>query len=178
MLWDSLERQLETKSLEAVSVADITAEAGLNRATFYDHFPDKFALLNGLVASRFEELMTRRGIVFDGSCSGAIFNIILTTCDYLAALPGIDCPTRQEMTRHFESAMGSVVRGMILEGLRRHAAPGPASAEVTAATISGAIYGGAQEWVRTPERVPAQEAATAIFALVGPMLAVGEPADR
>jgi AcrR family transcriptional regulator len=34
------------KGFQAASVQDITEKAGVNRATFYKHFNDKYALLN------------------------------------------------------------------------------------------------------------------------------------
>ncbi len=38
------EELLGTKSLQAISVQDIAERSTLNRATFYDHYTDKFAL--------------------------------------------------------------------------------------------------------------------------------------
>ena len=37
---------LHEKGFQAITVQDITQRAGLNRATFYAHFPDKYALLD------------------------------------------------------------------------------------------------------------------------------------
>ena len=41
-----LKATLEHKSLDRVTVGDITTFCGLNRQTFYYHFEDKYALLN------------------------------------------------------------------------------------------------------------------------------------
>ena len=170
MFHTALERLLETKAFEKISVGDIAGEATLNRATFYDHYPDKFVLLEDLMAARFQELLTRRGVVFDGTCSYALKAITLAMCDYLAGLPGVDCPTRQHLEKHFESAMVSVVRGMILVGIRKESRQNLLAPELMAGTIGGAIYGGAREWVRMPNRPPVEAAVDSIFALVRPML--------
>jgi AcrR family transcriptional regulator len=171
MLFEALERLLKSRSIDQLSVSDITDAATLNRATFYDHYTDKFALLEGLVEARFQELMSHRGVVFDGGCTQAILGIISTTCDYLAAIPGVDCPERRQMEKHFEAAIIDVVRGMILSGLQHHPPPNPIAPELIAAVVSGAIYGGAREWVRTPDRRPAREVVDSIFTLVSPILA-------
>jgi len=64
----------------------------------------------------------------------------------------------------------AVVRGMILCGLKQHSPPGSIAAELIAATVAGAIYGAANEWVRMPNRCPVEEVVKTIFALVSPIL--------
>lgn len=167
LLHDALERLLATKSFEKISVGEIADEAAVNRATFYDHYPDKLALLEGWVSTRFQALLEQRNVVFDGSCGGALQAITLAMCDYLTSLPGGDCAEHRRLEHHFESALMSVVRGMFLTGLKQH---GTAAPELIAATVSGAIYGGVSEWARTPGRVPAEEVVKSISSLVGPML--------
>jgi hypothetical protein len=96
--------------------------------------------------------------------------IALAVCDYLSGLPGIECPERQQFQKHFESALMAVVRGMLLCGLRRMPPSSGIPPELVAASVSGAIYGAASEWVRTPDRCPAEEVVKSIFTLVHPML--------
>src|SRR5208337_1812010 len=45
-LQDALEKLLSKKDFEEISVQDVAETATLNRATFYDHYPDKFACWN------------------------------------------------------------------------------------------------------------------------------------
>ena len=40
---------LENKSFEKITIAEITAQCGLNRQTFYYHFQDKYDLINWIV---------------------------------------------------------------------------------------------------------------------------------
>lgn len=40
---------LKNKSFEKITIAEITAQCGLNRQTFYYHFQDKYALINWIV---------------------------------------------------------------------------------------------------------------------------------
>ena len=178
LLQQALEKLLETRAFETLSVQDITDAATLNRATFYDHYPDKFALLECMAANRFHDLLATRGVKFDGSCASALKAMVLGVCDYLGGLPALECERQRQLEPHLESAIIAVVRGMILQGLERH---GPSSAippEMMATTVSWAIYGGAKEWLRTPNRVPSEQAAATVMRLVTPILSPLPPAPE
>ena len=51
LLQSALGKLLKEKGLEDISVQDIADAATLNRATFYDHYNDKFALLECMVGA-------------------------------------------------------------------------------------------------------------------------------
>ena len=170
LLQQALEKLLETKAFETLSVQDITDAATLNRATFYDHYPDKFALLECMAASRFHELLASRGVRFDGTCASALKAIVLGVCDYLSRLPALECERQRQTEPHLESAIIAVVRMMILQGLERHTPCAAASPEMIATTVAWAIYGGAKEWLRTPNRPSSEEAAGTVMMLVTPIL--------
>jgi AcrR family transcriptional regulator len=168
LLQQALVNLLETKEFDKISVQDITDVAGVNRATFYAHYPDKFALLECVVAGCFHDLLAQRGVVFDGTCNQAIRGIILGVCDYLTQTLG-DCSARQ-LEPHLESSVVAVVRGMLLEGFERHATSSAVSPELLASTVGWAIYGAAKEWVHTPARIPSEQIAPTIFTLIAPLL--------
>ncbi len=161
LLHQALGNLLETKEFEKISVQDIAEAATVNRATFYDHYPDKFALLQCMVGERFQELLTTRQVRFDGDCKAVVQAIARSLCDYLASSSGTLQP-------HTESALINVVRTLILEGTRRYPPAGGISPELLAAAISWAIYGAAKEWLQTPNRCPADEIAQTIAVLVSP----------
>ncbi len=169
MLVRALEELLSQKPFENISVGDIAEAATLNRATFYAHFVDKFDLLEDMVAARFQDLLARRGVVFDGTCGSAIYGIALAVCDFLAGLPF--CSAQRQVEQHMELTMVKIVRGMIEEGLRRHAVTGAQSLEMIAAALAGAIYASAKQWVRMTDRRSAEEAATSITQILAPILA-------
>jgi AcrR family transcriptional regulator len=170
LLQQALAKLMETKEFEKISVQDITEAATLNRATFYDHYGDKFALLECMVAARFEELLAQRGVQFDGTCASALQALVLGVCDYLAGTPGVTCERQRQMEPHLESAVIGVVRRMILEGLKQHPAARGVSPEMIATTVSWAIYGAAKEWVRTPNRCRSDEIVETVVTLVAPIL--------
>jgi AcrR family transcriptional regulator len=174
LLQQALGKLLETKEFEKISVQDIAEEATLNRATFYDHYPDKFALLECMVAGRFLELLAARGVVFNAGCSSALKGIILGVCDYLAATPRVECERQRQMEPHLESSVIAVVRRLLLDGLQQHATGSAIPAEMAATTASWAIYGAAKEWVRTPNRCSSEEIVEMVMLLVAPILGAME----
>jgi AcrR family transcriptional regulator len=166
MLMEALARLLIHKELNDISIQEIADEATLNRATFYLHYPDKNALLQAMTAARFRDLVARRGLSFF-DCDGALRAIALGVCDHLAETTG--CPTR--LTKmSLEGSIIPVVEDMFLEGtVNRPVAPG-IDPELLATTVASAIFGAARRWYQTPNRVPAEEIASRIAAIVKPML--------
>jgi AcrR family transcriptional regulator len=176
LLQQALATLLHTRDFDKLSVHEITEAAGVNRATFYAHYPDKFSLLECMVATRFHALLDERGILFDGTCSTALTGIILGVCDFLAqsltqSTP-TTCPSATHLPPHMETAIVAVVRSMLLEGIHKHppSEPSPASPELLASTAAWAIYGAAREWVRTPNHPPSEQIATTVQRLVAPLL--------
>jgi len=167
LLQQALGKLMETQEFDRISVQDIAEAATVNRATFYDHYPDKFALLECMVGTRFGELLAARGVRFDGGCSSAMRAIVLGVCDFLAAAPGVECD--RQMQPHLEAAVIAVVRRMILDGAEKHPPADGVSPGMLAATLSWAIFGATKEWVRTPNRCPSEEMVETVMRLVSPM---------
>ena len=172
-LQDALEKLLSEKGFEKISVHDVAEAATLNRATFYDHYPDKFALLECLVATRFRQLLEERHIRFDG-CKGAVRTMAIGVCSYLAGMPRATLNSQTHSGHHLETAIVAVMRGMILEGLRTHRGRQRVSPGLLASTVAWAIFGAAKEWLRTPNRVPVDRIATTIEAMVNPIFSSAE----
>ena len=175
LLQQALQKLLEEKEFEEISVQDITEAATVNRATFYDHYTDKFGLLECMVASDFHELLAEREVQFDGSCSSGLRSIVLAVCDYLARMQGPDC--QRQSQPHMEAAIVAVVRRILVDGLKLHAPKSAVSPEMIAAAASWAIYGAAKEWAQTPDRRSSEEIAGIVSTLVTPILQQPQAAD-
>jgi AcrR family transcriptional regulator len=167
LLRQALEELLKKKEFDKISVQDITDAATLNRATFYDHYPDKYALLECMVAHRFTDLLEVRGVRFDGGCGSALRAMVLGVCDYLAGMPGQEL--KQTMQPHMEGAVISVVTQMIRAGMEQHSPPTGVSSSMLAAILSWAIFGAAKDWVRNPDRCPSEAMADRVMTLLGPV---------
>ena len=169
LLQQALGKLLETKEFDKISVQDIAEAATVNRATFYDHYTDKFALLECMVGTRFGELLAARGVRFDGGCSSALRGMVQGVCDYLAGAPGMECERQLQMEPHMEAAVIAVVRGMLIKGMKQHPPAEGISPEMLASTLSWAIYGAAKEWLRTPGRCKSDTVVDQVMSLVQPI---------
>lgn len=167
LLLQALDKLLKEKRFDEISVQDVTEAATVNRATFYDHYGDKFRLLECLVGDRFHSLLADRQVHFDGTCGSALQTTVLALCDYLASLVGPQC--ERTLEPHMESAILAVLRRIFTDGLQRHPRE-DAPPEMVAAAVSWAIYGAAKEWVQTPNRQPAEKIAGTVAKLVAPIL--------
>ena len=165
MLMDSLVRLLSKKEFEDISVQEIADDATLNRATFYLHYPDKNALLRAMTAERFRDLIARRGLSFS-NCDGALRAIALGVCDYLAETTG--CPS-QLAKMPLEGSIIPVVEDMFREGASHHLAKPGVDPQLLATTAAWAIFGAARAWYQTLDRIPAEEMAAKIEAVVKPV---------
>jgi AcrR family transcriptional regulator len=171
LLQSALRTLMQTRSLDEVSVQDITDTATVNRATFYDHYTDKYALLNAMVAGGFHKLLQERNVCFDGTCPSAASAIILAACDYLTQThSGGECNRHSAFEPLMEAAIIAAIRRILMEGLSKRSASSVLPPEMIATTASWAIYGAVKQWFYTPGHPPAEEIVPPVLQLILPIL--------
>jgi hypothetical protein len=118
-----------------------------------------------MTAARFRDLIARRGLSFT-DCDGALRAIALGVCDYLAETGG--CPT-QLARMPLEGSIIPAIEGIFGEGAGKHATAPGTDPKLLATTAAWAIFGAARKWHQTPARIPAEEMAAKIEAMVKPI---------
>jgi AcrR family transcriptional regulator len=176
LLQGALRNLMLSRSFDEISVQDIAEAATVNRATFYDHYTDKYALLDAMIAGGFHMLLQERNVVYDGTCPSAISALILATCDYLTQThSGAECSRQSAFEPLVESAITTAIRRVIMAGMPKAesadgvSVSGP-SPEIAATAASWAIYGAVKEWFHTPDHAPAEVVVPEILKLIVPML--------
>ena len=172
LLQGALHDLMRDKSLDEISVQDIAEAATVNRATFYDHYTDKFALLDAMVAGGFHRLLQERGVRYDGSCASAAAPVVLAACDYLCACHSSESACRRQSAFEplIESAMTNAIRRVLIGGMPKARSKSGFSPEMLATTGSWAIYGAVKAWFGTAGRPPAEKVVPVIVRLVLPIL--------
>jgi AcrR family transcriptional regulator len=178
LLQGALRTLMQTRSFEEISVQEIAEAATVNRATFYDHYTDKFALLDALVAGGFHQLLHERNVQFDPGCPARAAVLITTVCDYLIlSHEGNDCTGQSPFEPLIDAAIIGAIRRVLARGFKRPDESASLSAEMTAAAASSAIYGAAQAWFKTKDRPTVAVIAPQILALVFPILLTSREAS-
>jgi AcrR family transcriptional regulator len=168
LLQGALRKLLQEKPFDEILVQDITQVATVNRATFYDHYTDKFALFEAMVAGDFHKLMEERNIRFDGACSSSMEAILLTVCDYLQQVHSnkTQCVQQGSFSPLMDAAITRAIRLIVLNGLKKRPMRTGVSREILASTISWAFYGAAREWFYSAKRQPAEQVVPFLASLV------------
>ena len=163
------------KGFQAVTVQDITERAGVNRATFYAHFPDKFELLDHTVRQSFRQELEKRML---NVCTFSLDNLralIVTVCEYISTARSHCNPPSPQ----FESVMETQVKGQMQELIRNwieklgtDVDPG-----IAATAASWAIYGLALQWSldKSKKRVSAEKFTDQVLPLIAGNLRLMQP---
>lgn len=164
LIRNAMEALMGEKDFNAITVQDIAARADINRATFYAHFEDKYALLNYMVQYRFEEQVIGR---LPDSSIFTLANLrllTLATFDFLG-----------EFQDHCFSPQGREIGAMtfiqvqtslyqLLYTWTNEANPPDLSEkqspEMVAVTTSWVIFGAALQWGRIRRARPSAEVMT------------------
>jgi AcrR family transcriptional regulator len=171
LLQGALMQLLGSKPFDDISVQDITDAATVNRATFYDHYTDKFALLEALIAGGFHQMLKERSVRYDGTCPSAAGTIILAACDYLAMTHASQgCQHSNNVEALEDAAMITAIRRVLAEGMAKQTSVPEKWRAMQAAAASGAIYGAVKEWLHTPDRRAVEAIVPEIVAMVTPLL--------
>jgi AcrR family transcriptional regulator len=147
------------KSFQAITVQDIAERAMVNRATFYDHFVDKYALLEYSISEWFKQtLHSKAPNDFRFSAENLEF-LILTTCEFLAQLRHHCLPKDHQILPFVQTHITRLINEVLLGWLEQ--APPPilpthTAPQLVAAVTSWAIYGTAFYWSQEERREPTQ----------------------
>lgn len=154
LILQSFGNLLAQKSFDEISVQDMTQKAQINRATFYKHFVDKYALLDYWVQQLFRQEIESRMLDACHYTPDNLRILLLTVCEFLSKIH-TDC---MQSPRQFEPMIEMQVKNQVyvLLNVWLGKMKQPVSAEIPATVAAWAIYGLASHYSHAKNR-PALE---------------------
>jgi AcrR family transcriptional regulator len=146
--------------MESISIQDITERATINRATFYAHFSDKYALMDAIVREQFQRAIAERlppNPGWNRHCLQVLVRVIF-------ALLGESHPECKLGEARFVTLSNQAVQQELAELLRGWIKAASVARlrpdvhpELIASAISWAIFGLAGEWKHNERTLSADE---------------------
>jgi AcrR family transcriptional regulator len=175
---------LAIKDFEDITVQDIVDRAELNRATFYNHYRDKYELLDATMADMFAEMLSD-WIPPEASMQGAelVRRLMLAVCEWQVETTQ-RLNARRSLTHAIEESAKRQLYGVILSCLDQAKPPNAdrRRLERIATMISWSICGVVVQWsVRREETAEAlvEEAMPYLMSLVDRLhMPDGNPASH
>lgn len=142
LIRDALVSLLAEKNFESISVQDIAARATVNRATFYAHFTDKFALLDAMLKDDFAGHLSEGDPLSTTQTRGLLLAVGKNTFAFVAL------HRRCRIDRDFEPQMQRSLDAALTDFLSPRFRP------CTAMLIASALVGAAMSWRHQSPNVP------------------------
>lgn len=159
----------EKQNFHSISVQDITERATVNRATFYAHFEDKYALLEVWMREKFHRRLLSQFPVSSTLQMSTLRLLILAVFDFLSGFRERLKPADRQFEPLFEIAIQQELYEILLAWLKQISAEVPVGEEIvetTALVISWAIFGPAAQWSRGERTISAEEMAQRVLSVV------------
>lgn len=164
------------KGFQAASVQDIAEKAGVNRATFYAHFTDKYELLDYSVRLRFRQELEKRTL---NVCTFSIDNLralVITVCEYIAAASSHCNPPSPQFEQVMETQVKLQTQELLQKWLEK--IDSDIDTRITSTAASWAIYGLADQWAhdKNKKRPTVEKYADQVLPLIEGNLRLMQPA--
>ncbi|WP_315070114.1 TetR/AcrR family transcriptional regulator [uncultured Clostridium sp.] len=145
---------LQKKGFDAITIKDIAQKASINRATFYAHYEDKYALLEEIIEQAFNKMFPNQ-ILHAQEFTDEICNqLILMTYNYIVAF----YKTCRMDSKSIATLVDDKIRNMLKERIEGILLKGNTfrieddrNLNIISAMTCSAIYGGTYSWFKDGE---------------------------
>jgi AcrR family transcriptional regulator len=148
------------KDLASISIQDIADRATVNRATFYAHFPDKYALFDSILRESFQRELVQHLPPEPVWSVDSLRVLVRTTFDFLELFHEGCKASKQSFDPLMERAIQQELASVLQEWLKRARVAGKRPGvriELVASITSWAIFGPAVQWSRQEQTPSADE---------------------
>ena len=133
----------------------------MNRATFYDHFVDKYALLQYSIREWFRDTLENQQTA--GGSTEDLIGLITTTCEFLAKLRYHCLPRDNAVLPLVQTTITDLIAGLLMVWGIEPGDTASTDLHLSAAVTSWAIYGAAFYWSQEEDREPVGQFAVRVL---------------
>jgi AcrR family transcriptional regulator len=159
----------EKRTIHSISIQEIAMRATVNRATFYAHFEDKYALVADWSREKFQRDLVHQVPASSTLQRETLHRLILAVFDFMALSRRYSRPSNRQFEPFFDIAIQQEIYALLLRWLKQtpSAMPRPVETiETTAQAISWAIFGPAAQWSRGDQSIAKEVMAHHVLAIV------------
>ncbi|MNW45095.1 HTH-type dhaKLM operon transcriptional activator DhaS [compost metagenome] len=146
---------LRRKGFDAITIKDIAQKATINRATFYAHFEDKYALLDEVTEQAFHEMIPEQVANAQEFTDEICDQLILLTHQYIVDFYRVCRMDSNSMAmlvdEKIKKMLQQTIESIFLKGDTSHGADRH-HIKIMAAMTGSAIYGAAHYWLNVEEK--------------------------
>lgn len=82
LIIDAFTSLMNKQDFNSITISEIAKKATINRATFYAHFPDKYALIDGFLSNAFIDFVQKRINSNRNLDEETVKSIVVALCEY------------------------------------------------------------------------------------------------
>jgi AcrR family transcriptional regulator len=169
LLMQAFGELMKEKRFQSITVQDIAERATVNRATFYAHFDDKYALLDYTIRESFRQQLATQMPNRPRYSSENLRLLILTLCEFMDAFHSHCMPADQQVLLLMETNITGELYDVLVawlkdSGTERNSRGVPL--EVAAVVTSWAMYGAAFQWSREKRPGSASEFVSQVLPMI------------
>lgn len=158
---------LQEKDFQSITIQDITDRAMVNRATFYDHFTDKYALVEYAMHTWFQRTLESKLPADLHYCPSDFGLLIETLGEFLAQVDDHCRPKNPQDLPAFDEQVVELVSELLSTWIEDNRAGSVTSPPGLIADVaSWAMYGAALHWSKQKPREPLKDFAARVAPLI------------
>jgi len=150
----------QEKGFQSISIQDITERATVNRATFYAHFPDKYALMDSIIREQFQLRMSSLLPSNPRWSRKSLRVLIRVVFDFLKEFHHECKPSNTHFDPLVERTVQQELRNILTSWLKQASVSDKRRlipVDTVADVLSWAMFGTAVRWSRNGQKPSAEE---------------------
>ncbi|MEK3699892.1 TetR family transcriptional regulator [Paenibacillus sp. FSL R10-2199] len=155
LIREAFRELLRLRSFDTITIKDIAERATINRATFYTHYEDKYALLDEIIEQAFRKMIpgpVEHALEFtDEICNELILMTYRYILDFYEICRMDSKSIATLVDEKIKQLLQQIIERIFVKGDHPHTAD-PNQTTILAAMTGSAIYSAAYQWFKAGEK--------------------------